>query len=195
MYPYTALVRLETECPNSLYSHFLGTYDNNLSLGGVPVLQYLVHGDVDLKFDIPFQWNIDELSTFVAGWLISDSNAPKASMVGIMSSASLLAVLSDAIGPELARAFQTLIYRASLIFNSLDISRDVLEDSHDVKVIRYCGQQLLLYLDAHLRPGALSRLNKHHLYAVFLLLLGTVISSKYFAETVGNEVSDRHGNL
>jgi hypothetical protein len=161
-------------------------YNPDLKLGGVPVLQYLAHGDVDLKFDIPFKWNIDELSTFVAGWLANDHDAPRASMVGIMSSASLLSVISDLVGPELAQVFKALIYTSSLIFNSSNDQHTYSDQSTDIKILRHCGYRLLQHLDSQIRPTTLARLKKHELYAMFLLLLGCIISSKYVFESLGD---------
>jgi hypothetical protein len=152
---------------------------SSVALGGVPVLQYFADGNIQLKFDIPFQWNLDELSTFIASGLITD-DIPKASMVGIMSSASLYLVLSDIIGPELARDFKTLIYTTSLLFDTGEINAPVSEQSSDFKVVHYCGQRILNYLDSQLRPAPMAKLSKHGLYAIFLLLLGTIISSNYF---------------
>jgi hypothetical protein len=165
------------------------------ALGGVPVLQYFADGNVQLKFDIPFQWNLDELSTFVASWLVSDdiSKASMVGMVGIMSSASLYLVLSDIIGAELARDFKTLIYTTSLLFDTGEINNPDSELSSDFKVVHYCGQRILYYLEAHLRPTPMTRLSIHNLYAIFLLLLGTIISSNYFGEPGTSTVS--HPNL
>jgi hypothetical protein len=157
-------------------------------LGGVPVLQYFADGNVQLKFDIPFQWNLDELSTFVASWLVTDEMS-KASMVGIMSSASLYVVLSDFVGAELARDFKTLIYTTSLLYDTGEINSPVSEQSSDFKIVHYCGQRILHYLESQLRPAPMARLSIHNLYAIFLLLLGTIISSNYFGEPGANGVS------
>lgn len=179
-------VRYSTLSGITYLTRSAASYDVDLRFGGVPVLQYLAHGDVDLKFDIPFEWNIDELTTFVAGWLVNDHDAPRASMVGIMSSASLLSVISNLVGPELAQVFKALIYTSSLIFNSTDEQHTYSDQSMDIKILRHCGHMLLQHLDAHIRPTALARLNKHELYAIFLLVLGCIISSKYVAESLGD---------
>ncbi|KAF2421183.1 hypothetical protein EJ08DRAFT_653515 [Tothia fuscella] len=152
---------------------------NTSFLGGTPVLQYFADGNVQLKLDIPFRWNFDELSTFVASWLTTD-DSPKGSMVGIMSSASLYLVLSDIIGTDLARDFKTLIYTTSLLYDTGEINCPEEEQSSDFKVVHYCGQQILTYLDANLRPTPLAKQSKHGLYALFLLCLGAIISSNYF---------------
>lgn len=162
----------------------------DLALGGVPVLQYFADGDVQLKFDIPFQWNIDELSTFLAAWLFADQgSSTAASMVGIMSSASLYSTLSAIIGPELAQIFKTLVYTTSLLYNTGGRYAGGQFESHDVKVIRYCGARILQYLESQLRPSQLAKLTPHNLYAAFLLLLGTAIASNYFEEVLGVDVS------
>jgi hypothetical protein len=110
-------------------------------------------------------------------------------MVSIMSSASLYLVLSDIIGPELARDFKTLIYTTSLLFDTGEINSPVAEQSSDFKVVHYCGQRILQYMDSQLKPAPLSKLSKHGLYAMFLLLLGTIISSNYFGVPANSEVS------
>jgi hypothetical protein len=161
----------------------------DLALGGVPVLQYFADGDVQLKFDIPFQWNIDELSTFLAGWLLADQeSSTAASMVGIMSSASLYSTLSTIIGSELAQFFKILIYTSSLLYNAGRRYLGTQSESHDIKVIRYCGGRILQFLESQLRPSQLAKLTRHKLYAVFLLLLGTAIASNYFEEVLGVDV-------
>jgi hypothetical protein len=180
-----------------LYSLFLTTLDlsslNDLALGGVPVLQYFADGDVQLKFDIPFQWNIDELSTFLAGWLLADQDSSTAaSMVGIMSSASLYSTLSSIVGPELAQIFKVLIYTTSLLYNAGGRYLGGHSESYDIKVIRYCGGRILQYLESQLRPSQLAKLTRHKLYAAFLLLLGTAIASNYFDEVLGVDVCIFH---
>ncbi|KAE9964788.1 hypothetical protein BLS_008065 [Venturia inaequalis] len=158
----------------------------DLALGGVPVLQYFADGDVQLKFDIPFQWNIDELSTFLAGWLLTSQEASTAaSMVDIMSSASLYSTLSAIIRPELAQIFKILVYTTSSLSNTQCRYSDGQFESYDIKVIRYCGGRILQYLESQLRPSQLAKLNRHNLYALFLLLLGTAIASNYFEELPG----------
>jgi hypothetical protein len=152
---------------------------NAAALGGTPVLQYFADGNVKLKLDIPFHWNLDELSTFVASWLTTD-DSPKSSMVGIMSSASLYLVLSDIIGTDLARDFKTLIYTTSLLFDTGEIYCSDYSQSSDFRIVHYCGQHILRYLDSHLRPTPLAKQTKHGLYALFLLCLGAIISSNYF---------------
>lgn len=162
---------------------------NDLALGGVPVLQYFADGDVQLKFDIPFQWNIDELSTFLAGWLLADQEtSTAASMVGIMSSASLYSTLSAIIGSELAQIFKILIYTSSLLYNAGGRCLPGQSESHDIKVIRYCGGRILQFLESQLKPSQLAKLPPHNLYAAFLLLLGTAIASNYFDEVLGIDV-------
>jgi hypothetical protein len=143
---------------------------------------------VQVKFDIPFQWNLDELSTFVASWLTTDDVA-KTSIVSIMSSASLYLALSDIVGPELARDFKTLIHTTSLLFETGEISSPYSEQSSDFKIVHHCGQRIIQYLDSQLRPSPMARLSKHGLYAMFLLLLGTIISSNYFGESGISEVN------
>lgn len=163
-----------------------GQNSSNLSLGGMPVLQYLAHGGLDLKFDIPFQWNIDELSTFVANWLSHDYDAPRASMVGIMSSASLLRVICDLVGSDLAQIFKALVSTSSMIFNSSNGNLLYTDQSTDIKVLRHCGHKLLQHLDAEIRPTSLARLTRQELCATFLLLLGCIIASKYVDESLGD---------
>lgn len=179
-----------SSCPVFLTLPDVSSLDD-LVLGGVPVLQYFADGDVQLKFDIPFQWNIDELSTFLAGWLLADQGASTAaSMVDIMSSASLYSTLSVIIKPELAQCFKILIYTTSALYNTRCRYPGGRFESHDVKVIRYCGRRLLQYLESQLKPSQLAKLTRHHLYAVFLLLLGTAIASNYFEEVLGVDVSE-----
>ncbi|KIV98565.1 hypothetical protein, variant [Verruconis gallopava] len=161
-------------------------FDPDIGLGGVPVLQYLTHGDLDLKFDIPFQWNIDELSTFVAGWLVRDHDASRASMAGLLSSASLLSIISDLIGSEIAQVFKWLVSTSSMIFNTCSGNVVYSQNSTDIRILRHCGYRLLLHLESHIKPMTLARLRKHELYAMFLLLLGCIISSKYVAESLGD---------
>jgi hypothetical protein len=173
--------------------HYLTNSDisslSDLALGGVPVLQYFADEDVQLKFDIPFQWNIDELSTFLAGWLLADpESSTAASMVGIMSSASLYSTLSAIIGSELAQIFKILIYTTSLLYNAGGDHLGGQSESHDIKVIRYCGGRILQFLESQLRPSQLTKLTRHKLYAAFLLLLGTAIASNYFEEVLGLDV-------
>ena len=150
------------------------------------MLQYLAHGELDLKFDIPFTWNIDELTTFVAGWLSNDHDAPRASMVGIMSSASLLSAISGLVGAELAQVFKALIHTSSLIFNSPAKTLTYSEQSTDIRILQYCGQKLLRHFDVQMKPTTLARLRKQELYAMFLMLLGSVMASKYISETLGD---------
>lgn len=112
-----------------------------------------------------------------------------ASMVGIMSSASLYSTLSAIIGAELAQLFKILIHTTSSLYNTGCRCPKGQSESHDVKVIRYCGGRILQYLESRLRPSQLAKLTRHMLYAAFLLLLGTVIASNYFEETLGVDVS------
>ncbi|RDI87725.1 hypothetical protein Vi05172_g2232 [Venturia inaequalis] len=179
------IIRAATSSPSFLTLPDIPSL-KDLALGGVPVLQYFADGDVQLKFDIPFQWNIDELSTFLAGWLLTSQEASTAaSMVDIMSSASLYSTLSAIIRPELAQIFKILVYTTSSLSNTQCRYSDGQFESYDIKVIRYCGGRILQYLESQLRPSQLAKLNRHNLYALFLLLLGTAIASNYFEELPG----------
>lgn len=191
-FPFMVLVcmpRTDVSSPSFLTLKDISSL-SDLSLGGVPVLQYFADGDVQLKFDIPFQWNIDELSNFLAGWLLADQGpSTAASMAGIMSSASLYSTLSAIIGSELAQIFKILVYTTSSLYNTGGKYPGGQSESHDVKVIRYCGARILQYLESQLRPSQLAKLTRHSLYAAFLLLMGTAIASNYFEEVLGLVVS------
>jgi len=53
----------------------------------------LIADDVHLEFSVPFEWNVEAVSKYIAYWLTSSAQVPSFSVVGLLSSAKCFAKL------------------------------------------------------------------------------------------------------
>src|SRR5947207_7445019 len=80
-------------------------------------LDSIIETDVDLGFVIPFDWQIESMYNYFATWLVTESESPTASVVGVVSSAKFCSIISQFVDLSLAKTFNLLIYSASVLYN------------------------------------------------------------------------------
>ena len=135
---------------------------------------------MDLKFDIPFNWNLLSVSSFLFDWLLSPNTTPSVSMVGIMSSHDFCHLM-EPMGIELSKDLRILIHSASSLWvnneeelQSLGISINELRG-----VSTYARKKVLSGLDSLLKPKELANCSQERLYAINLALLCAMIAISY----------------
>lgn len=74
--------------------------------------------NIDLQFNVPFEWSIDALSESLATWLICEDALLSTSKAGILSSTECAALSSLYLSPLLGLCSRIFIFAASLLHNS-----------------------------------------------------------------------------
>src|SRR2546423_8748728 len=141
------------------------------------------NSEVCLEFSVPFQYSIEEIADFVLKWLLSTDSTHQFSMVGIMSSVEFASVIASHLGKELATYFKTLIYTVSRLRDSSHIQAiDFLVGL--LPCVEFSGFQLLKQLEQLVSPRKFGRLSVKARLALFLVLIGTIISAKYHQQFI-----------
>ena len=138
---------------------------------------------VQLAFSVPFQYNIEEIADCVLKWLLSTDSTHRFSMVGVMSSMQFASVIASHLAPELATYFKTLIYAASNLRNSSHIqATDFLVAL--LPLVESSGFQLLKQLEQLVSLRKFGGLSVKARLALFVVLIGTIISAKYYQQFI-----------
>ena len=131
-------------------------------------------------FQLPFQWNVQDIANYVSTWLVSDPQVGHFSIVGVMSSTEFASVITDCLGKSVAANFKALMFSTSALRN-LPGPRNARAELS--LVAEYAGFQILHQLGKHIS----SRKFKSSLptrLGLFLVLVGSVIAAKYYQEFV-----------
>jgi len=141
------------------------------------------NSEVQLAFSVPFQYSIEEIADFVLKWLLSTDSTHRFSMVGVMSSMEFASVIASHLGSELATYFKTLIHTASTLRNASHIqATDFLVEL--LPFVEISGFQLLKQLEQLVSPRKFGGLSVKARLALFLVLIGTIISAKYYQQFI-----------
>jgi len=134
-----------------------------------------------LMFQVPFQWTVHDISNYVSTWLVSGSQVDDFSMVGVMSSTEFTSVITKCLGKKLATNFKALMFSTSTLRNSLAPSNQALAELSFVA--DYAGFQILNQLEKHITSRK-SKLSSSTQLGLFLVLVGSIIATKYYQEFV-----------
>jgi hypothetical protein len=142
-------------------------------------LDRIIESDVHMSFAIPFDWEIESMYKHFAHWLVTESESPVASVVGIMSSTKFCSLITQFVGPSLAKAFKLLIYATSVLYNDHESFEEQYRAEDLTNFAGYAGDNVVRSLEALLEPNTLAQSPRQKLGTVFLILLGTIIVTGY----------------
>jgi hypothetical protein len=142
--------------------------------------EFFANGEVHLMFRVPFQWNVQDIANYLSTWLVSDGQVDNFSIVGVMSSTEFASVITNCLGKGIAANFKALMFSTSTLRNSPGPSRAWTELSF---VADYAGSQILHQLEKHISSRKF-KLSLPTRLGLFLVLVGSVIATKYYEEFV-----------
>ncbi|KAI9778066.1 MAG: hypothetical protein M1839_008370, partial [Geoglossum umbratile] len=157
---------------------------------------------LNMGIAIPFEWEIESMSAYIARWFITDLEPLGVSVVGIMSSAKFCSVLSQFANPSLTNAFRRLICATSILtIEEQPFGYQSIEEG-SIKLIAREGTLVLRSLEAMLEPKALSQASQRKLGTIFIILVGTLIAIGYvsakmvhFTAELGQAPAETHRPL
>lgn len=139
------------------------------------------NGEVSLRFRVPFQWSVQDISNYVSTWLVSDGQVDHFSMVGVMSSTEFASVITNCLGKGLAANFKALMVSTSALrISSGSSKQDLAEFSF---VADYACFQILNQLEKHIASRKF-KLSRPTQLGLFLVLVGSIIATKYYQDFV-----------
>lgn len=142
---------------------------------------YIISGDVELRFESYVTWDIDTLALDFATWVSQDSTVPATtSRAGIMSSLRFERLIVSAAAPDLGKDLR-LIVEISTFFHCNGAQASYAGYSAmDLWSIRaLAGSNLLRSLETALSNTKLAKASDRELKALFLILFGAVIAVGY----------------
>ena len=179
--PFVLVSQIQPKSSICTVSNKIGFLQLNDSQMFREIYMEFANSEVSLSFSVPFQYSIEEIADFVLKWLLSTESTHQFSMVGAMSSVEFTSVIASHLGSELATYFKTLIYTASHLRNSSHI-QTVERLVVLLPCVEFSGFQLLKQLEQLVSPRKFGRLSVKARLALFLVLIGTIISAKYYQQ-------------
>jgi hypothetical protein len=138
---------------------------------------------IHLSFTVPFQFKINKIADHMLKWLLSTENSHAFSVVGVMSSIESASVIQDHLGSQVAAHFKAVIYGASSL-RHLSFLEETGYLSQLLRVVDSSGFHLLKQLEQLVSPQGCRRLTIEARLALLLLLIGTIISVKYYEKFI-----------
>lgn len=140
-------------------------------------------GDVQLAFDTEVLWNLDNISPEFACWITQQVHVPAtSSRLGILSTGKFERLLEGLDHEDLRRAFK-LLYESSSLLSRFQDQPHVSWKGYctiDLGNMRsFAGTMVLQSLEKALNNAALATASLGELRALFLVILGTIITSSY----------------
>ncbi len=143
--------------------------------------EFFANGEVCLMFRVPFQWSLQDIAQYVSTWLVSGDQVDRFSIVGVMSSTELASIITNCLGKRVAANFKALMFSTSTLRNSPAPSMQARAELSFVA--DYAGFQLLNQLEKHISSRKF-KLSLPTGLGLFLVLVGSVIATKYYQEFV-----------
>ncbi|KAI0012024.1 hypothetical protein F4779DRAFT_570079 [Xylariaceae sp. FL0662B] len=132
---------------------------------------------------------LNEVSGFLRpGFPSTDSNKTT-SKVGMLCSPTFRRIIQEYIPPQIAFLFQAMLYATSFSFVRFTQTKYTQELSVPTLQLlgAHAGHQVLWYLDSELNPQRLSNISFGKLRALFFLVFGTILTTRYARRTCLNQ--------
>jgi hypothetical protein len=152
------------------------------------VASQLAEEKVHLDFSVPFDWEIGAVSRHMAKWLVDTDGTSSFSAVGLISSREFRDMITHYVGPASGNALRLLVYLSSYLHVHQDTSSYRGQTKAEIQAVRdYAGREVLRFLDSTLKSTRIdtsSPEKERKWQAVFLILLGAIISIPYLCDEV-----------
>lgn len=152
-----------------------------------PELRALLHAKskalelagISLQFASQVKWNLEALVDDIVTWL-NAPNLSQTSKVGTLSSPQFIEIIQPTMKDDTYMFFQRMLYTESLAYTqSTSPHKHFLSINELHQIGAVAGHTWLKTLDEKLKPQCLSTYSKGQLYALFLLLIGTILAVGY----------------